>query len=211
MAIEAVNYAREEVRDRNKSKVQERCQASKRQRRKIDGDDNDSFELLDLTTKRARLGLNTDEEHCAMICFLGRPPRPPVKAFAPDHFDIDMERPSSESVPTEHEPTVRSPSSINHHEGAIIEQMHQSFPEWCGLSDDEDEGGEDNGDLASVFASDEQSDSLLCYSSDEEDDNLTTASDGDGQLLGLKFEFAPGYNLSADDESESSSFVIILN
>ena len=202
MATEAVNYAVEEVHDGNESKVQERRRASKRQQSEIDGGDDDSFELLGPTTKRARLGLSTDEEHRAMICSLGRPPRPPVKAFMPDHFDVEVERPSSESVPTEHESTIHSPSSINHHGDTITERMRQSHSGWFGLSDDENEDDEDNGDSKSAFAYDERSDSLLCYSSDEEDDGVSTASDGDGQLLGLEFEFASGDN-SADDEDDS--------
>ena len=202
MATEAVNYAVEEVHDGNESKAQERRRASKRQQSEIDGGDDDSFELLGPTTKRARLGLSTDEEHRAMICSLGRPPRPPVKAFMPDHFDVKVERPSSESVPTEHELTIHSPSSINHHGDTITERMRQSHSGWFGLSDDENEDDEDNGDSKSAFAYDERSDSLLCYSSDEEDDGVSTASDGDGQLLGLEFEFASGHN-SADDEDDS--------
>ena len=44
-----------------------------------------------------------------------------------------------------------------------------------------------------------QSDSSLCYSSDEEDDDISAASDVDGQLIGLKFEFDSGY-ISPDEE-----------
>ena len=65
-----------------------------------------------------------------------------------------------------------------------------------GLLDDEDEDDENNGDLNSAFAYDELSESLLCY-------YLSTASDGDGHLLGLEFEFESAY-ISADDEDDSS-------
>ena len=56
MATGVVNYATEEVHDGNKSKVHERRQASKQQRREMDGDDDNLFELPGPATKRARLG-----------------------------------------------------------------------------------------------------------------------------------------------------------
>ena len=93
---------------------------------------------------------------------------------------------------------------------------------WYGLADDDsdDSLGDDDTSLATeqelweayphhetddeeflawCAKFDNQSDSSLCYSSDEEDDDLSAASDDDGQLIGLKFEFASGY-ISPDEE-----------